>query len=78
MTLIGPGGVGKTRLAMRVAADLWDERRGEVYVVELAPVHDPASTVAAIATALDVQPRQNLSLEETLVEFVQGRRALRR
>ena len=76
VTLIGPGGVGKTRLAMRVAADLWDERRGEVYVVELAPVHDPASTVAAIATALDVQPRQNLSLEETLVEFVQGRRAL--
>ena len=55
---------GKTRLAMRVAADLWDDRRGEVYVVELAPVHDPLSTVAAVATAIDVQQRQYLSVEE--------------
>lgn len=76
VTLTGPGGVGKTRLAMRVAGDVWDDRCGEVYVAELAPVHDPASTVAAIATALDVQPRQHLTLQETLVEYLQGRGAL--
>jgi predicted ATPase/DNA-binding SARP family transcriptional activator len=76
VTLTGPGGVGKTRLALRLATELWDELGGEVFVVELAPVDDPASTVAAIATALDVQQRQHLSVEETLVEYLRGRRAL--
>lgn len=76
VTLVGPGGVGKTRLAMRVAADVWDVRRGEIYVVELAPVHDPLSTVASVATAIDVQQRQYLSVEESLVEYLRGRSAL--
>ncbi len=76
VTLVGPGGVGKTRLALRVAADLWDERIGEVYVVELAPVNDPLSTVASVATAIDVHQRQYLSVEETLVEYLRGRAAL--
>jgi predicted ATPase/DNA-binding SARP family transcriptional activator len=76
VTLVGPGGVGKTRIAMRVAADVWSARGGEVYVVELAPVHDPLLTVASVATAIDVQQRQHLSVEETLVEFLRGRRAL--
>ncbi|HEX2782819.1 MAG TPA: hypothetical protein VHN36_04485, partial [Ilumatobacteraceae bacterium] len=76
VTLVGPGGVGKTRLAMRVAADVWDARGGEVYVVDLAPVHDPLLAVASVATAIDVQQRQHLSVEDTLVEFLRGRRAL--
>ena len=76
VTLNGPGGVGKTRLAKRLANELWDEFDGEVFVAELAPVHDPASTVAAIATATDVQQRQHLSIEETLVEYLRSRRAL--
>ena len=76
VTLVGPGGVGKTRLAMRVAADTWDSCGGEVYVVELAPVQDAASTVASVATAIDVQQRQGLSLEDTLIEFLHGRRVL--
>jgi DNA-binding SARP family transcriptional activator len=76
VTLTGPGGVGKTRLALRLARDLWDEFDGEVFVTELAPVSDPTSTVAAIATALDVQQRQHLSIEETLVEYLRSTRAL--
>ena len=70
--LVGAGGVGKTRLALRVAADLCDDHLGEVYVVELAPVHDPLSTVASVATAVDVHQRQYLSVEETLVEYLRG------
>lgn len=76
LTLTGPGGVGKTRLALRLASDLWDEFGGEVFVVQLAPVHDPASTVAAIATAVDVQQRQHLSVEETLIEYLRARKGL--
>lgn len=76
VTLVGPGGVGKTRLAMRVAADVWDQRGGEIYIVELAPVHDPLSTVASVATAIDVQQRQYLSVEESIVEYLRGRGAL--
>ena len=76
VTLIGPGGVGKTRLARRLANELWDEFDGDVFVVELAAVHDPASTVAALANAADVQQRQHLSIEETLIEYLRSRRAL--
>jgi predicted ATPase/DNA-binding SARP family transcriptional activator len=76
VTLTGPGGVGKTRLAMRLAAELWDDFDGEIYVTELAAVSEPSSTVAAIATALDVQQRQHLSIEETLVEYLRAKRAL--
>ena len=76
VTLTGPGGVGKTRLALRLAADLWDDLAGEVFVVELASLGDPVSTVAAVATAVDVQPRQYLSMEETLFEYLRDRTAL--
>jgi predicted ATPase/DNA-binding SARP family transcriptional activator len=76
VTLVGPGGVGKTRLALRVAGDVWAARAGHVHLVELAPVHDPASAVASVATAVDVQQRQHLSTEDTLIEFFRGRRAL--
>jgi predicted ATPase/DNA-binding SARP family transcriptional activator len=76
VTLTGPGGVGKTRMALRVARDLWDDFDGEVFVAELAPVHEPASTVAAIATVVDVQQRQHLSVEETLVDYLRPRKAL--
>ena len=55
-----------------LAGELWDEFDGEVFVTELAPVRDPTSTVAAIATALDVQQRQHLSIEETLVEYLRA------
>jgi predicted ATPase/DNA-binding SARP family transcriptional activator len=76
VTLIGPGGVGKTKLAKRLANELWDEFDGAVFVIELAAVHDPASIVVALASATDVQQRQHLSVEETLIEYLRSRRAL--
>jgi predicted ATPase/DNA-binding SARP family transcriptional activator len=76
LTLTGPGGVGKTRVALRVATELCDEFGGDVFMVELASVRDPSSTVAAIATAVDVQQRQHLSIEESLMEYLRGRSAL--
>jgi predicted ATPase/DNA-binding SARP family transcriptional activator len=76
VTLTGPGGVGKTRLALRVARELWQDLPDGVFVVELAPVQDPGAAPAAIAAVLDVHPRQHLSLEESLVEYLRDRHTL--
>lgn len=76
VTLVGPGGVGKTRLALRLAAT--SDPRGDrgPYLVELAGARDEQGAVQTIAAALDVQQRQHLSLEATLVEFLRDREAL--
>jgi len=54
VSLIGPGGVGKTRLAVEVARAESSALADGGYLVELAPVGDPAAVGAAIAAALDV------------------------
>ena len=55
LTLTGPGGTGKTRLALQVAADLLDEMQDGVVFVPLAPISDPSLVAATIAKALGVQ-----------------------
>ena len=75
VTICGPGGVGKTRLAMAVAAAC-AEQFAQVAIVELASVRDPEATVPLVATALDVEQRQHLTLERTIEEFIQDRPVL--
>ena len=60
VTLTGVGGVGKTRLAVQVAAELAAEFPDGVWLVELAPVGDPAAVPDAVATALGVTPQAGL------------------
>src|SRR5205823_3516420 len=55
LTLTGPGGVGKTHLALQVATDLADRFEDGVSFVGLAPVLDPAMVGSAIAQALGVR-----------------------
>jgi class 3 adenylate cyclase len=52
VTLTGPGGTGKTRLALQAAADLVDRFEAGVYFVPLAPVRDPALVATAVTQAL--------------------------
>ena len=52
MTLIGPGGAGKTRLAVETAATLQPEYRDGAWLVELAAVRDPKAVAGAIAATL--------------------------
>ena len=75
VTICGPGGVGKTRLAMTVAAAS-AEQFGQVAVVELASVRDADATIRLIASALDVEQRQHLTLARTIEEFIQDRAVL--
>ncbi|MDP9353458.1 MAG: helix-turn-helix domain-containing protein [Chloroflexota bacterium] len=55
LTLTGPGGIGKTRLALRVAAELLVDFSDGVYWVQLAPITDPHLVVSAIAQELGIR-----------------------
>ncbi|WP_084263516.1 BTAD domain-containing putative transcriptional regulator [Actinomadura formosensis] len=72
VTLVGPGGAGKTRLATRVAADLAERFPGGVWVVELAAVGEPEDVPRAVADVLGLRDGANrlaeaLSADETLI-----------
>ncbi len=58
VSLVGPGGVGKTRLALEVARAMAGSLGDGGYFVELAPVADPAAVRAAVASVLDVPDAQ--------------------
>lgn len=76
ITITGPGGVGKTRLAMRVAANTIDDFADGVVVVEFAGLRDPARAALVIAHALDVQLRQHRTIEETIEDHLASTRTL--
>ncbi len=57
VTLVGPGGAGKTRLASEVGAGLLDRTPDGVWMVELAPVNDPNDVVQAVLSALQLRER---------------------
>jgi predicted ATPase len=75
MTLSGPGGVGKTRLALRVAADLVDEFTDGAWLVDLAGLGDPALVPNTLASALHLQ-HDGTHILEVLVGHLRDRAAL--
>ncbi|MDQ3779694.1 MAG: LuxR C-terminal-related transcriptional regulator [Chloroflexota bacterium] len=76
LTLTGPGGVGKTRLALRVAADVADVFPGGVWFVGLASVTDPGLVASSIAQVLAVRTANDESLLDGLTAFLRGQRLL--
>ena len=76
VTLHGPGGVGKTRLAVETADDLLEEFPDGVWFVDLAAVTDPATVPLAVAAVLGVRDQPGRSDTETLVEHLAAARAL--
>jgi hypothetical protein len=68
ITLTGPGGTGKTRLAVQAAADAVDSFPGGIRFVNLAPLSDPTLVVSAIAQALGIRETPGRSLIELVKE----------
>ena len=76
VTLTGPGGVGKTRLALEVASRLWAEFSGACVVVELADVRSPGLVLPRLAQALGYPEAVGSDAAATLVPVLSGRRVL--
>jgi predicted ATPase/class 3 adenylate cyclase len=70
VTLIGPGGTGKTRLALQVAAELLDDFADGVFFVPLAPLTESHLVPAAIASALDLREEGGKPLTDRLRDFL--------
>ena len=78
VTLTGPGGSGKTRLALHVAAEMLDSYADGVWLVELAgvPVYNRDLALRAIATSLDVHPDGTGALQDLLVGSLRSQQLL--
>src|SRR5215470_13633428 len=76
VTAAGPGGVGKTRLALAVAADLASDFEGGVWFVDLVPVTDPVMVGSAVAAALGLGEQQGRGIDDSVLAALADRRAL--
>jgi predicted ATPase/class 3 adenylate cyclase len=76
LTLVGIGGIGKTRLALQAAADAHDAYPDGVWFVELASIADPLLVPSSVAQVLSVQERAGTELAQTLANHLKTRRLL--
>lgn len=70
VTLVGPGGVGKTRLAHEVASELLDEYSDGVWLVQLESISDPELVPQAISLQLGVREESERSLTRTIIDYL--------
>ena len=76
VTLIGVGGVGKTRLARRVASDLRDEFADDAWFVDLTRASEPALLANVVAETLGVPDQSAQSPDGALIEYLADRKLL--
>lgn len=72
VTLVGPGGIGKTRLGLQIAADIADEFPEGIYFVDLATTHDSDDVLFALAQAVALPGASNQSSLESVKAHLQG------
>ncbi len=76
VTLTGSGGCGKTRLALHVGQELLADYPQGVWLIELAPVSDPALVPQTAVTALGLREESGRPLMTTLLDYLRGRKTL--
>ena len=76
LTLTGPGGTGKTRLTLQMAAEASDDFKDGVFFVPLAPITDPALVPSAVLQVIGVQDVSGRSPADVLLEYVASRQLL--
>ncbi len=76
LTLTGPGGVGKTSLALDIAAALRARFADGVVLVALAALSEPTLVAATIARALDLRERGGQSVEDGLIDYLRDKQVL--
>jgi predicted ATPase/class 3 adenylate cyclase/DNA-binding CsgD family transcriptional regulator/tetratricopeptide (TPR) repeat protein len=73
VTIAGPGGIGKSRLALQVAADVLDGSGDGVWLIELAPVAEPDLVARTVAAALGVREAPGRAMLGTLIDAIGDR-----
>jgi predicted ATPase len=76
VTLTGPGGVGKTRLALEVASRSAHEFPDGVWMIELAPVGDPTAVPEVLAAVLGITQQPGMNLADSVAAAQEGRTRL--
>jgi predicted ATPase/class 3 adenylate cyclase len=76
LTLTGPGGVGKTRLALQAVADAADTFPGGVWWVPLSALRDPRLVLSSIATTLGVPEQSGRALDDVLIDVLSAGRTV--
>lgn len=76
MTLTGPGGVGKTRLAAQVAQDMVEQFTDGACFVDLAPLSDPSLLAQTLLTTLNTSEASHLSARQALLDYLRGKSLL--
>ncbi|NKS55582.1 hypothetical protein GS500_23405 [Rhodococcus hoagii] len=76
VTLAGMGGVGKTRLALRIAENLRKKFADDVWIVELDSVSDPRLLVEVIASTVGLREEDEQPLQEVVIDFLSTRKCL--
>jgi predicted ATPase/DNA-binding CsgD family transcriptional regulator len=76
VTAVGPGGVGKTRLALAVAADVSERFADGVWYADLVPVTDSAMVASTVSAAIGLGEQQGRSMKDTVLAWAADRQAL--
>lgn len=73
LTLIGPGGTGKTRLSLQLGAELLPSFADGVWVAELAPITDSTLVVQSVASIFGLREQLGMPIHELLIDFLRAK-----
>lgn len=76
LTLIGPGGTGKTRLSLQLAEEQLTSYKDGVWFIELAPLADPVYIVSTIASVLNLREVQGAALINIITDYLRNKQLL--